>query len=255
MANFKDLEQLGQGGFGVVHKCAQEPDGALFAKKTLTLDDVGSVKRFQREVRIIQKLNHPGIIRIIATQLIRPRYWYVMPLYERSLVHIIPNLPGDRDRALQIFNSVLEAMEYAHGQNVIHRDLKPENVLLGVNDFTVVTDFGLGRALDALTSRATGTGAWIGTLGCMAPEQMAQAAHADARSDIFSLGRMLYEMLTGEPRLAVQDTTKFQSDLPRSYKNARSLTQTKDFRVWQKCERLSLGSPVVNPERNRVCRN
>ena len=99
-------------------------------------------------------------------------------------------------------------MEYAHGQNVIHRDLKPENVLLGVSDLTVVTDFGLGRALDALTSRATGTGAWIGTLGCMAPEQMTQAAHSDARSDIFSLGRMLYEMLTGEPRWAVQDATK-----------------------------------------------
>jgi eukaryotic-like serine/threonine-protein kinase len=131
-----------------------------------------------------------------------------MPLYERSLVDIIPDLQADRDRALRIFNSVLDAMEYAHGQKVIHRDLKPENVLLGVNDFTVITDFGLGRALDALTSRATGTGAWVGTFGCMAPEQMTHAGHADTRSDIFSLVRMLYEMLTGEPRLAVQDATK-----------------------------------------------
>ena len=123
MPSFKDLEQLGQGGFGVVHRCAQESDGSLFARKTLTLTDIGSIKRFQREVRIIQKLNHPGIIRIVATYLIRPPYSYIMPLYERSLADIMPNLPTDRDRALRIFNSVLEAMEYAHGQKVIHRDL------------------------------------------------------------------------------------------------------------------------------------
>jgi eukaryotic-like serine/threonine-protein kinase len=99
-------------------------------------------------------------------------------------------------------------MEYAHGKSVIHRDLKPENVLIGPNDSPVITDFGLGRAVDALTSRATGTGAWIGTAGYMAPEQMTQAEHADVRSDIFSLGRMLYDMLTAESRWAVQDPTK-----------------------------------------------
>jgi serine/threonine protein kinase len=69
MANFRNLEQLGQGGFGVVHKCAQESDGSLFAKKTLSLSDTASIKRFQREVRIIQKLEHPGISRIHEYQM------------------------------------------------------------------------------------------------------------------------------------------------------------------------------------------
>ena len=62
MANYHDVQELGRGGFGVVHKCTRTPDGALFAKKTLLLDDMGSIKRFQREVRIIQKLNHHGIV-------------------------------------------------------------------------------------------------------------------------------------------------------------------------------------------------
>lgn len=208
MANFRDTEELGRGGFGVVRKCIRESDGALFAKKTLLLDDPGSIKRFQREGRLIQKLDHPGIIRIIATHLERRPYWYVMPYCEQSLPHVMSELQADRERALRIYDSVLEAIEYAHGQKVIHRDLKLENILLNNDDLPVVTDFGLGRALDAMTSRATGTGAWVGTLGYMAPEQMNHAAHADSRSDIFSFGRMLYELLTSEPRWAVQDLRK-----------------------------------------------
>jgi hypothetical protein len=208
MSSYQDMEELGRGGFGVVCKCVRESDGTLFAKKSLLLQDAGSIKRFQREVRIIQKLRHNGVVRIVTAHLVSQPYWYVMPLYECSLLDLIPNLVGDRDRALRIFDSVLEAMEYAHGENVIHRDLKPENVLIGPNDSPVITDFGLGRAVDALTSRATGAGAWIGTAGYMAPEQMTQAEHADIRSDIFSLGRMLYEMLTAESRWAVQDPTK-----------------------------------------------
>jgi len=208
MAIFKDAEELGRGGFGVVCKCIRESDGVLFAKKTLLLEDAGSIKRFQREVRIIQKLRHPGIIKIVSTHLEGPPYWYVMKHYALSLVALLPQLQADRERALRIFGLVLEAIEYAHEKSVIHRDLKPENILLGADDSPVVTDFGLGRALDAMTSRATGTGAWVGTLGYMAPEQMNHAAHADSRSDIFSLGRMLYEVLTSEPRWAVQDVTK-----------------------------------------------
>jgi serine/threonine protein kinase len=226
---YKDIEELGRGGFGVVWKCVRESDGALLARKTLLLEDVGSIKRFQREVRIIQKLKHRGIVSIIATHLDSRPYWYLMPHYEGSLISIIPSLQSDRDRALFIFDRILEAMEYAHEQNVIHRDLKPENVLLCPDGSPVVTDFGLGRALDALTSRATGTGAYIGTLGYMAPEQMTHAGHADARSDIFSLGRLLYEILTAEPRLAVQDPTKLPVGLAEIVQKCTSTDPNQRF--------------------------
>ena len=208
MPTFRDVEELGRGGFGIVCKCVRESDGSLFARKTLVLNDEGSIKRFQREVRIVQKMNHDGVVKILAGHLNAPPYWYVMPLYARSLRAVMASLPGDIDRALRIFATILEAMDHAHACNIIHRDLKPENVLLDEEDCPVITDFGLGRALDALTSRATGTGAHIGTIGYMAPEQMNHAGKADVRSDIFSLGRMLYEMLTGDPALAVQDHMK-----------------------------------------------
>jgi serine/threonine-protein kinase len=130
MATFNNTEELGRGGFGVVHKCIRESDGLPFARKTLLLEDAACVKRFQREVRLVQKLKHPGIVKIISTHLDRPPYWYIMPLYERSLIQLLPELNGDRERALRLFASILQAIEYAHGENVIHRDLKPENILV-----------------------------------------------------------------------------------------------------------------------------
>jgi serine/threonine protein kinase len=207
-AVFTDAGKIGSGGFGLVLKCARSDDGALFAKKVLLSEDTESVKRFQREVRILSKLNHPRIIKIEAVHLDASPYWYVMPLYRLSLRGLIPQVVGDRKRIAVIFGAILEGMQYAHEQGVIHRDLKPENILLNDDENLVVSDFGLGRAVDALTSRATGSGAWIGTPGYMAPEQVSYAAHADARSDIFTLGRILYELLTGDPPGAIQDLNR-----------------------------------------------
>lgn len=208
MADFVDIDKVGSGGFGLVLKCKRDIDGEVFARKVLLVEDEDSIKRFQREVRILSKLSHPRIIRIETTHVEGSPYWFVMPLYKHSLRDLAPSIVGDRKRIASIFEGVLEGMEYAHDQGVIHRDLKPENILIGDDDTIVVSDFGLGRAIDAATSRATRTGAWVGTLAYMAPEQMGNAAHADARSDIFSLGRILYELMTGDPTGAIQDVTK-----------------------------------------------
>jgi serine/threonine protein kinase len=107
MASYQNMEELGRGGFGVVCKCVRKSDGTLFAKKTLLLQDAGSIKRFQREVRIIQRLRHDGVVRVVMAHLGTQPYWYVMPLYERSLLDLIPSLSTDRERALRIFNLVL----------------------------------------------------------------------------------------------------------------------------------------------------
>jgi len=213
VAEFADAGKIGSGGFGLVLKCTRSDDGALFAKKVLLSEDPESVKRFQREVRILSKLSHARIIRIEATHLDASPYWYVMPLYRNSLRGLIPQLAGDRKRIAMIFGAILEGMQYAHEQGVIHRDLKPENILLNDDENLVVSDFGLGRAVGALTSRATGSGAWVGTAGYMAPEQASDAAHADVRSDVFALGRILYELLTGEPPGAIQDLNKLPTGL------------------------------------------
>lgn len=202
------MEEIGSGGFGKVVRCLRARDNEEFAKKILVVNDPASIKRFQREVRILQKLSHPRIIRIEAVHVESPPYWFVMPRYERTLRDIMRDLVGQRNRIASIFDGILEGMEYAHKQGIIHRDLKPENVLLDEADDPIISDFGLGRALEALTSRATGSHAWIGTQAYMAPEQTTSAARADERSDIFSLGRMLYELFTGDPPLAIPDLTK-----------------------------------------------
>lgn len=208
MAEFVDIDKIGSGGFGLVLKCKRDVDGELFARKLLLIEDQDSIKRFQREVRILSKLSHPRIVRIEAAHVDSEPYWFVMPLYSHSLRELASSIVGDRKRIAGIFECMLEGMGYAHEQGVIHRDLKPENILIGDDDTIVISDFGLGRAFDATTSRATQSGAWVGTLGYMAPEQIGNAAHADTRSDIFSLGRILYELLTGDPPGAIQDVNK-----------------------------------------------
>jgi hypothetical protein len=202
MEHYKNKRKIGEGGFGEVWLCERAEDGAPFAKKMLNAGaTVDAVTRFQREVRILASLDHPNVVGVVAKRLEEPPYWYVMPLYRASLRNELPTLIGDETRVPGIFGAVLDAIEYAHAEGIIHRDMKPENVLMNGDDDIVVSDFGLGRILDSESTRHTITGFGMGTVPYMSPEQMTLAKYADARSDIYSLGRMLYELYT-EPLLA-----------------------------------------------------
>ena len=204
MSYYKDKRKLGSGGYGEVW-CVSKADGKLYAKKVLIDDSPDAVKRFQREVRILASLDHPRIIEIRAVRLINKPFWYVMPLYKGSLRNEFPGIVGEEDRVIKVMTAILEGMRYAHEQGILHRDLKPENILLNSDDDVVISDFGLGRAIDADTSRATSAGRFLGTVGYMAPEQATDAKSADHRSDIFSIGRILYELFSGDTFAAVQD--------------------------------------------------
>ena len=208
MVKFIDTTKLGSGGFGEVWLCTREEDGAIFAKKRLLakVDDDG-ISRFQREVRLLSRLNHPNIVKVIGFHLQKAPYWYVMPRYESTLSQEIPTLDGDSHRIIPIFSAILDGMEYAHDEGVIHRDLKPENVLMNDDEDLVITDFGLGRAMDSESTRHTMTGFGMGTFLFMAPEQMTNAKNADERSDIYSLGRILLEMFTGKLSSPATDTS------------------------------------------------
>ena len=168
------------------------------------------VRRFRREVRILSSLDHPNIVRVVGLGLTRKPPFYVMPLYKRSLAQELPSLVGDESRIRPVFESVLDGIEYAHSQGVIHRDLGARNVLLNNDTDVVISDFGLGREFDADSTRQTQTGFGLGTPFYMAPEQIADAKNADERSDVYSLGRLLYEMYTGALSLAPMDL----ADLP-----------------------------------------
>lgn len=121
---------------------------------------------------------------------------------------MLPNIIGNEGIIRKIYGAVLEGMQYAHKQGIIHRDLKPANILLNSDDDVVISDFGLGRSMEALTSRATETGNKFGTLGYAAPEQFINAKKANSHADVFSLGRILYELYTGENPSVVPDLSK-----------------------------------------------
>lgn len=208
MAKYIVLQKIGDGGFCEVHRCRRIEDDLILAKKTPLQPDEESTDRFRREVRILSKLDHPRIVKVIDRRLLKSPPWYVMPLYERSLVHEFPGIVGDEDRVNKVFGAVLEGMQYAHEQGVVHRDLKPSNILLNSDDDVVISDFGLGRDLNASSTRQTETGDRLGTYGYSAPEQVTDAKSADTRSDVFSLGRILYELYAGASPSAVQDLAK-----------------------------------------------
>jgi serine/threonine protein kinase len=208
MAKYIDIKNIGSGGFGEVWQCERDADKHIFAKKKLKpgTDDEG-IRRFIREVRILSSLYHPNIVKVIGKRLSNDPYFYIMPLYSTSLKKELPSLIGNDTRIKPIFSAIIDGIEYAHSEGVIHRDLKPENVLLNSDTDVVVTDFGLSRILDSESTRHTVTGYGMGTLFYMAPEQFSNAKDADARSEIYSIGRMLYELFSGPITSFAQDTS------------------------------------------------
>jgi len=124
--------KLGSGGFGEVYKATLVSTGEVFAKKILSASgtDLEDVERFKREVRLLQTLNHPRIVRVLATRLGTPPYWYVMPLYSGNLASRLAEVRGEERLRAKIIGQLLDAIGYAHSNGVIHRDLKPENILV-----------------------------------------------------------------------------------------------------------------------------
>lgn len=214
MARYENTRRVGSGGFGVVWEVKRSSDDQLFAKKELAVEgDSDAISRFIREVRIQSSLRHPNIIKVIGKRLTRSPYFYIMPLYDRSLFEELDSIVGEEERIYNVFEAVLEAVAYAHDQGVIHRDLKPENVLMDSDADVVVSDFGLGRIVDALSTRLTRSGDRFGTALYCAPEQVRSPKSAGPPADVFSLGRMLYELYAGELTTAVQDLSELPANV------------------------------------------
>ncbi|MBZ4415108.1 serine/threonine-protein kinase [Myxococcus sp. RHSTA-1-4] len=210
------LEKLvGSGGMGEVHKATQLSLGRTVAVKLLNPElakDPSFIARFQKEAAALAALSHPHIVSIVDKGKTDTTYYLVMEFVDGpSLRELIRAPELDVTGALRRMLEICRAIEYAHGRGVIHRDLKPENILLDqqAGGIAKVSDFGLASFLaDASPSSRyalTSTHVSMGTLSYMAPEQRVDAKNADARADIFSLGVILYEWLTGEVPLGTFD--------------------------------------------------
>ena len=158
-------------------------------------------ERFRREIETVARLEHPHILPVLDSGEVQTWLWYTMPFVEgeslRDRVERERQLPVEE--ALRLTREAADALEYAHSQGVVHRDIKPENILLS-RGHARVADFGIARALEAAAGgeRLTATGITVGTPAYMSPEQAAGGA-VDGRTDVYSLGCVLYEMLAGEP--------------------------------------------------------
>ncbi len=193
-------ERVGAGGMGEVYRARDQETGVTVAVKLLLGQSKRDVMRFAREARVLAALRHPGIVRHIAHgELASGEPYLVMEwLVGEDLAKALLRGRFGVKESVALCARVAEALGAAHAQQIVHRDVKPSNVFLacGRIDQARVIDFGL--ALSDATARLTRTGAFVGTPGYMAPEQVNGDAHLDARADVFSLGCVLYECLSGE---------------------------------------------------------
>jgi len=201
---YKNLQLIGRGGMGEVYRAQHTTLNRLVAIKLLSTnlaDDQDVLKRFQREAETLARLQHPNIVRVFdygeeqGTRYMAMEYIDGQDLSAYLKTHKRVALAA----ALPLLRDIASALDYAHAQGLVHRDIKPSNVMLESQNGgsrAVLTDFGIARILGAHT-RITRSGI-IGTLDYIAPEQIQEAKDIDGRVDVYALGIMVYQMLTGE---------------------------------------------------------
>jgi serine/threonine-protein kinase len=196
--------ELGRGGMATVYLVQDLRHDRPVALKVLHPELAATLgpERFQREIKLAARLQHPHILTVLDSGEAGGRLWFAMPYVEgeslRDRLRRERQLPVED--ALRVAREAAQALQYAHEHAIVHRDIKPENLLLTRDGNTLVADFGIARALSgAGDERLTETGLAVGTPAYMSPEQSAGDRSLDARTDIYSLAAVLFEMLSGEP--------------------------------------------------------
>jgi predicted ATPase len=200
VSHYQILSKIGAGGMATVYLADDLKHGRRVAIKVMN-EEIGASTRFLREIEIAARLTHPHILPLHDSGVINDQPYYVMPYIEgESLRERIIRLKFfSIDDALRFAKEIASALGYAHQQGLIHRDIKPENVLLS-NGIALVADFGIARSTNANDGAViTMANAAIGTPAYMSPEQLQSVEAIDGRTDLYSLGCVLYEMLVGSP--------------------------------------------------------
>jgi serine/threonine protein kinase len=200
---YKIIGKLGKGGMARVYLGIQEKLNRQVAIKVLEpglFQKESTIVRFENEARTAAGLNHSNIITILDTGKVGEYYYIVMEYLEESLRERMEYCPGCKipsETALEIIKNIMTALDYAHIKGIYHRDIKPENIMFRQDNTPVLVDFGIARVLHS-TDHLTRSREILGSIHYISPEQCTGQKDIDGRSDIYSLGVVLYEMLTGE---------------------------------------------------------
>jgi serine/threonine protein kinase len=251
LGKYRMLERLGRGGMADVYKAYHPRLDRYVAVKVMhshLVDDSDFLTRFEREARAVANLRHPNIVQVFDFDIEDEIYFMVMEFIEGgTLKDQLQKLALTRERmplaaALTLFQQVAGALEYAHQLNMLHRDIKPANILLDEKGRAMLADFGIARIVT--DKRLTATGTLIGTPAYMAPEQ-GQGGEATVASEVYSLGVILYEMVTGQ--------VPFDADTPLAILLMHvndPLPLPREFvpEIPEPLERVILRSMAKNPE-------
>jgi serine/threonine protein kinase len=200
--DYELLEEIARGGMGVVYKARQKGLNRIVAVKLILSGELASsdaVQRFHTEAQAAANLRHPNLISIHEIGQYAGQHFYSMDYIEgKSLASLVKDRPLPARQAARYVQVIAEAVHYAHERGVVHRDLKPSNVLLDAADQPFVTDFGLAKRVRGEPG-LTQTGQILGTPSYMPPEQASGKRGTSPAADVYSLGAILYELLTGRP--------------------------------------------------------
>lgn len=209
---------LGQGGMGRVYKAYDKELDRPIALKVLQpelTNDSNAMQRFKQELLLASRISHKNILRIHDLGEADNVKFISMAFVDGpDLHHLLRSGRLSIERAQNIAQQLCDALDAAHSEGIIHRDLKPQNILMGANDHVYVSDFGLAKSLESSTSGMTRTGQYLGTPRYMSPEQV-EAGQVDQRTDLYALGLILFEMVTGE------DAFKGDSTLQIMYRRVK----------------------------------
>ncbi len=235
LKDYEILEKIGQGGIAEIFKARQKSLSRLVAIKVLFphyIADPDIVRRFERESVTIAALNHPNIVHIIDKGMADGRYYFVMEYVDgRSFKEIIHSSEFTLRDKLEIIIMILKGLDYAHKNGVIHRDIKPANILIDRNGNALLADFGIALISNKEEHENTNSDIVMGTLAYMSPEQRESSANVDLTTDIFSIGIIIYEILTGHrPMGRFRMPSEVDSMISKRYDNIISRCLAEDPR-------------------------